>query len=60
VLVDAGAPRDWELLVRALASMGRGLDNLDAVLITHSHSDHTGFGRTSPHYRRRAGVDPSG
>ena len=34
---------DWDLLVRTLTTLGRGLDSLDAVLITHAHSDHTGF-----------------
>jgi glyoxylase-like metal-dependent hydrolase (beta-lactamase superfamily II) len=43
VLVDAGAPRDWDLLVRGLPAVGRGLGDLDAVLVTHAHSDHTGF-----------------
>jgi len=37
------ARRPADLLVRTLAALGRGLDNLDAVLITHAHSDHTGF-----------------
>jgi glyoxylase-like metal-dependent hydrolase (beta-lactamase superfamily II) len=52
VLVDAGAPADWNLLVRTLPTLGRTMDDLEAVLITHAHSDHTGFAeraRTTAH-----------
>jgi glyoxylase-like metal-dependent hydrolase (beta-lactamase superfamily II) len=43
VLVDAGAPKDWSLLSQTVQELGRDLGDLEAVLLTHAHSDHTGF-----------------
>lgn len=49
VLVDAGTPRDWDVFTHAASTLGRNLNQLEAILLTHAHPDHTGFaerGRT--------------
>lgn len=52
VIVDAGVPAYWGSIAVALAAMGRTFDDVRAVLLTHGHSDHTGFAERA----RRAGV----
>jgi glyoxylase-like metal-dependent hydrolase (beta-lactamase superfamily II) len=42
-LIDAGTPSDWRALERGMASFGRQVQEIDAVLLTHAHGDHTGF-----------------
>ena len=42
-IVDAGAPGYWNDLPRELAALGRSLDDVKAVVLTHAHSDHIGF-----------------
>ncbi|MGA8604652.1 MAG: MBL fold metallo-hydrolase [Thermoplasmata archaeon] len=43
ILVDAGVAGDWKLFARGVAALGRTPRDLTAVLLTHAHSDHTGF-----------------
>lgn len=41
-VVDAGTPGDWDFFARSLTAVGQLVD-LEAVLLTHAHPDHTGF-----------------
>jgi len=54
-IIDAGMPGDWSDLVRELAAMGRSLDDVRALVLTHGHSDHIGFAERA---RREQGWIP--
>jgi glyoxylase-like metal-dependent hydrolase (beta-lactamase superfamily II) len=41
-VVDAALPGYWPQLEPALAAIGRRLEDVEALLLTHAHSDHTG------------------
>jgi glyoxylase-like metal-dependent hydrolase (beta-lactamase superfamily II) len=41
--IDAGLSGQWAELLEELRSMGRSLDDVRAVLLTHGDSDHIGF-----------------
>lgn len=52
-VVDAGLPGLWSELVAELAAMGRSLDDVSALVLTHADTDHLGF---AERLRREAGV----
>jgi glyoxylase-like metal-dependent hydrolase (beta-lactamase superfamily II) len=42
-IIDAGLPGQWRELGHELARMGRSLDDVRGVLLTHGDTDHVGF-----------------
>lgn len=42
-IVDAGVPVSWDSLQDALPKIGRRLDDVRALVLTHAHYDHIGF-----------------
>jgi glyoxylase-like metal-dependent hydrolase (beta-lactamase superfamily II) len=52
-VVDAGVPTSWDSLHEALSAIGRGPEDVAAVVLTHAHFDHVGFAEKA---RTRLGV----
>ncbi len=52
-VIDAGLPGHWRDLRRELTAMGRSLNDVKGVVLTHGDSDHLGF---AERLRREAGV----
>jgi glyoxylase-like metal-dependent hydrolase (beta-lactamase superfamily II) len=42
-IVDAGVAGYWDDLLAELARMGRAIEDVRSVVLTHGHSDHIGF-----------------
>jgi len=42
-VIDAGLPGYWKDLAIELAAMGRSLEDIRALVLTHAHVDHVGF-----------------
>jgi len=42
-IIDAGAPGYWNDLPTELAAMGRSMEHIRALVLTHAHIDHVGF-----------------
>jgi metal-dependent hydrolase (beta-lactamase superfamily II) len=52
-VVDCGLPKYGPQLPAALRLIGRGLEDVKAILLTHAHADHLGFAES---WRRALGV----
>lgn len=42
-IIDSGLPGHWSLLLAELSAMGKTLDDVRALILTHGDTDHIGF-----------------
>jgi len=55
-VVDAGCSKEWPDLVDCLASIGLTPQDVEAIIVTHAHADHIGFGREAADHHVRVEV----
>jgi glyoxylase-like metal-dependent hydrolase (beta-lactamase superfamily II) len=60
LVVDTGLPASWRSLLGALATLGRTLADIEAVVLTHGHFDHMGFARRAQQELRVSVWAPAG
>jgi len=48
-IIDAGLPRYWKLLQNELDTIGKSLDDVRALILTHGDTDHIGFAARLSH-----------
>jgi glyoxylase-like metal-dependent hydrolase (beta-lactamase superfamily II) len=52
-VIDTGIPGLWGAFIAELAAIGRSLEDIRAVVLTHGHADHVGL---AERFRRSAGT----
>ncbi len=52
-LVDAGFPAHYRVFSEGLRTIGRSVRDVEAIILTHAHADHTGF---ADRVRRESGA----
>ena len=51
-IIDAGLPGYWDGLLATISGLGRSIDDVRGVVLTHGHGDHIGFAERA----RKAGL----
>ena len=46
-IIDAGLPGHWRELEQELTQLGRSLDDIRGIVLTHGDTDHIGFAERS-------------